>query len=111
MNTRLLAESEYQATFSERMVAQNPDSPAPFDFWPYVERIPVDHFQGFDCSESSVSHVYRESGGRFEHVLIDTDNPNVFMAVVLDLEANGVFGHHLLNLVEKYGLEEVEDPN
>jgi hypothetical protein len=109
--TRLLTDSEFHETFSKEMIQQDSDGMAPFRFWKYVDRIPAEHFQGFDCSAGSVKNVYRDSDGRFEHVLIDSDHPNVFMAIVLDLKSKKVYGHHLLNLVAKYGLEEVENPN
>jgi hypothetical protein len=41
----------------------------------------------------------------FEHVLIRCDTPNVFLVLVLDLRAETVMGHHLLNLNKLYGLE------
>lgn len=74
-----------------------------FDFWPYVERIPAEDFKGFDCSAEQIDRAYRHPDGRYEHVLINSDNRNVFMVVVLDRDTRSVVGHHLLNLNELYG--------
>jgi hypothetical protein len=74
------------------------------DFWPYVERIPRSDFEGFDCSEGEVDNVYRHPAGVLEHVLIKSNDPNVFMVIVLNREAHSVVGHRLLNLATLYGL-------
>ena len=44
--------------------------------------------------------------GSFEHVLVSSDQRNVFMVIVLDLTRRVVYGHHLLNLNELYGVGE-----
>jgi hypothetical protein len=43
---------------------------------------------------------------RFEHVLINSEDRNVFMVIVLELEASRVLGHHLLDLNRLYGLSD-----
>ncbi|MBK1833957.1 hypothetical protein [Roseibacillus ishigakijimensis] len=77
----------------------------PFDFWPYVEAIPEEDFNGYDCSEGRVEWVWRSEDSRFEHVLISTaEDVNVFMAVVLDRTHSVVVGHRLLDLNTEYGV-------
>jgi hypothetical protein len=44
------------------------------------------------------------SPGPYEHVLISSEDRNVFMAIVLDREAGAVRGHRLLDLDREYGL-------
>ena len=99
-----LSRSEFQATFTQEMRAVTTGSDPPFDFWPYFEEIPDADFCGFDCSEGQVDNAWQTSCGRFIHVLVKSKTANVFMAVLLDTASAEVYGHHLLNLNDEYGL-------
>lgn len=79
------------------------DEAPPLDFWPYFDTIPASDFRGHDCSAGEVEYVWREPTGRFEHVLVKSKTPNVFMVIVLDIRNGTVFGHHLLDLNREYG--------
>ena len=105
MSVRRLSESEFQATFGSSMQRLSADEAPPFDFWPYFDSIPDEDFEGFDCSAGSVTYVYRDPDGRYEHVHVDSGDPNVFMVLVLDRRAKTMVGHRLLNLAALYGLE------
>ena len=48
--------------------------------------------------------VYRDAAGRFDHVMVMTKTKNVYLVIVVDLTGDGIHGHHLLDLNEKYGL-------
>ena len=100
----LLDEGAYQKTFGEKMRRVESDGDAPFPFWAYVDQIPTDDFQGYDCSEGSVQWVWRGDDGRFEHILIDSkQDKDVFMVVVLDLAKREVVGHRLTDFKREYG--------
>ena len=75
----------------------------PFDFWPYFDSLPKEELGGFFFSGSRVDYVYRDPSGRYEHVLISSENKNVFFVLVLDLDLQQVYGHRLLNLSDEYG--------
>jgi hypothetical protein len=75
-----------------------------FDFWPYFDAIPVDHFQAHDCSSGRVEYVYQHSSGVFEHVLVDSEDKNIFMVVVIHRSLRQVHGHYLLDINEEYGV-------
>lgn len=79
----------------------------PFDFWTYVEGIPESDYEGYDCSEGAVEHVWRSEDGEYAHVLIKTKNDkDVFMVIVLALRERTVVGHRILDLKAKYGLRD-----
>ena len=80
-----------------------PEEYPPFDFWPYFEAIPQEHFEGYDCSGGSVTYAWRTGDGRYEHVLVDSDDRDVFMVLVLDLSGRCVAGHYLLDFPHLYG--------
>lgn len=100
----LLSREEYLATFGESRSRVAMDEAPPFDFWPYFDTIPAADFEGHDCSAGVVDNVWREAAGRYEHVLVNTQDRNVFMVLVLDRVAGAVHGHRLLELNKEYGL-------
>ena len=77
----------------------------PFPFWPYFDAIPSVDFEGHDCSEGAVTYVYEHPNGNYQHVLVNSEDKNVFMILVLDLTSRSVLGHRLLDLNQEYGLE------
>lgn len=101
----LLDEATYKSTFGKKMQRVCADGNAPFSFWSYVDGIPKEDFQGYDCSEGGVRWVWRGDDGSFEHILIETkEDQDVFMVVVLDLQRIHVVGHRLMDFKREYGL-------
>jgi hypothetical protein len=87
------------------MTARPLDAAPLFDFWPYFDEIPPSDFAGADCSSATVDSARTDPSGRWEHVLVRSATPNVFMVIVLDLDRGEVYGHHLLDLNRHYGLD------
>ncbi len=102
MNTRKLTEKEFQATINKPTKAEEGAEPL-FDFWDYVEKIPAEDFEEFDCTEGNVNHVYQMQGGKYEHVIINSTIQGVGMVIVNDLKSKSVYGHNLLDLNKKTG--------
>jgi hypothetical protein len=100
----LLTTEQFRQTFGEsrRRVG---DGGSPFDFWPYFDAIPAADFAGHDCSAGVVENVWRMSPGPYEHILVNSEDRNVFLVLVLDCEASVVYGHRLLDLNREYGLD------
>lgn len=90
-----LSQDEFKATISEPHNIEIGDPV--FDFWDYVEAIPESDYEGHYCSEGDVYKVYRMKGNNFEHVLIYSTSPDVFMALVNNLDKKEVVGHCLLD--------------
>lgn len=102
---RRLSEADFLLTFGEPMTrVDDPGVAPPFDFWGYFQEIPESDFEGHDCSAGAVDYVWRDPTGRFEHVLVSSEDNNVFMVLVLDRRAQSVHGHRLLDLRREYGL-------
>ena len=100
-----LSDAQFKETFRPPMRQLPPESSPPFDFWSYVDGISSADYSGHIC-QGDVSYVWEDSSGKFQHVLLNSQDKNVFMAVVLDLSEGKVFGHHLLDLNELYGFNE-----
>lgn len=102
--TQRLTDAQFRQTIGgPRALAD--DEAAPFDMWSYFDAIPPADFAGRDCSAGSVRHVWRMTTTPFEHVLVDSDLPNVFMVLVLDRTRRIVHGHRLLDLDGEYGVD------
>jgi hypothetical protein len=54
--------------------------------------------------EGIVERVWRSSDGRYAHVLLPTRRSSVFLAIVVDVGGDCIFGHRLLDLNAEYGL-------
>jgi hypothetical protein len=104
MRIRQLSKTEFLSTFGQPMTKIDANAEAAFQFWNYFDEIPKEHFETHDCSECLVDTVYRDPTGRFEHVLVNSEDKNVFMVLVLDRQAFEVHGHLLLDLNEEYGV-------
>lgn len=99
-----LAEEDFKATMGSPMQPVDADAVPPFDFWAYFDDIPKADFEGHDCSIGEVDHAWLDPTASWEHVLVRSTTPNVFMTLVLDLHGASVLGHHLLDLNRHYGV-------
>jgi hypothetical protein len=107
MTTRKLSAEAFNSTFQAPMQDVTLTAEQLVDIWPYVEAIPLADLEGFELAD--VAYVYLNPNGHYEHVLIATEDKNVFLVIVINVKRVEVHGHHLLNLVELYGLaEEIE---
>ena len=104
MKTRLLTDAEFKATIAPPPRDVLATATNVIDIWPYVSAVPQGELFGAQIIEGCVEHVYRMSNNNIDHVLVVTDIENVFLTVVIDLQADKIIGHHLLDLNEKYGL-------
>lgn len=100
-----LTHDEFLVTMGEDRRALGPDDEPPIDFWPYVDAIPVSDLRGFDFATGRVSYVWATDQGRWQHVMVACDRPNVFLVIVLLVDPPRVHGHHLLDLNAHYGVD------
>jgi len=104
MKTTLLNEKQFLETFASPMRNVTSEAGKVIDIWPYVDSVPAEDLRGHEVHDWVVEYVYRDATERFDHVLVMTRTKNVYLTVVVDLHHDGVYGHHLLDLYEKYGL-------
>jgi len=64
----------------------------------------VSELGGFDFSAGEVPYGWVVEEGRWQHVLVTCEVPNVFLVLVLDVPAQAVHGHNLLDLTTHHGL-------
>ena len=81
------------------------DDAGDVEIWTYIDAIPESDCDGVTFGDHDVMAVRRTGDRRYDHVLIPTETKNVFLVIVVNLTAEAIFGHHVLNLNDKYGLE------
>lgn len=104
MQTRQLTEAEFKATMTPEMHNVTEAATDPLDLWPYVESVPASDLQAHSIYDHFVEVVYRSDDDSFDHVLVMTRTKNVYLAVVVDLAHDSIYGHRLLDLNREYGL-------
>lgn len=101
---RELSAAEFAACFDEPMldVTDDEDADLDIDIWPYVDSLDPKAFgvESFD----DVDRVYQDARGRYDQIIIETDRPDIFLVVVVDVRVPSIFGHRLLDLNVEYGL-------
>jgi hypothetical protein len=101
MQVKLLTEEEYLATMSDEMVDATESAEAAVDVWPYVQVLVAEGVVQEDVYEEKlVEIVYRDEEEYYDHVLLPTEDENIFIAIVVDLEEAEIYGHYILNLKE-----------
>jgi hypothetical protein len=76
---KLLSRTEYLATMAEPMKRLPSNATPPVSFWDYFEATPSVDFEGHDCSEGVVTYIWEHPSGKYQHVLVDSEDKNVFM--------------------------------
>ena len=73
------------------------------DIWTYVEELTRQNIvDKYVADKNLVETVYRNDTSTFDHVMLPTNNKNIFIVVVVDLKKEKLFGHYKLNLNEEY---------
>ena len=104
----MLTEKEYKETMDDRMVDVTLTAEPVVDIWPYVRQLTLDKVVlEYVFKNELVEKVYRNDKGTFEHILLPTDNSNIFIVVIVDLRQNKITGHYRLDLNKEYGLDEI----
>ena len=102
----LLSEDDYLATMGEKRQVLRPEDAAAIDVGSYIRDIDRRDLRGYDFSALAIANAYSMDDGAWQQVLVSAAVPNVFLVVVLDGQRNAVHGHHVLDLSEKYGLDD-----
>ncbi len=100
-----LSEDEFLACFTEPMRDVTAAAEQVVDIWPYVDSVVLT--EGKVTAIHDVARIYRDGRDRFDQVLIETDAPDMFLVVVVDLRVRAIHGHRWLDLRTQYGSSEV----
>jgi hypothetical protein len=101
-----LTTDQYMQTMSPEMIDVTDSVSAMVDIWPYVELLAEEGIVPEYVYENAlIELVFRNQSDTFDHVLLPTDNDQVFVVIIVDLILKIVKGHLLLDLNKEYGME------
>ena len=105
--TKELTATEFKNTFGNGMTdITQMEIDEPIDIWNYVKHLTENQTVDRIVYEKElVEKVYRNDLKTFDHILLPTENQNVFLTIVVDLKNKKVFGHKILNLNKEYAIE------
>ena len=102
---RLLSDKEFHDTYCSSMQDIS-SSPLLVNIWEYADRVIESEYQNCTAWDWEVKHVSETGDGKYHHFAIPVPKDNTYLMVVLDLKSRKFYGHHILDLNEKYGLNE-----
>ena len=103
---RELTEEEFRSTFGNAMLDITEKIDSTVDIWEYVGELYVSEVVSeYVVAYELVEKVYRNDSFTFDHVLLPTENQNVFLVIIVDLLKENVFGHFWLDMEKEYGLK------
>lgn len=103
---RELSRSEFEATFIKPMVNVTTTAEEVVEIWPYADSAIAAAFPDVQAQHWDVGYVYESSDRKYQHVLIETHQENVYLAIVIDKADKVIIGHHKLNLGALYGIDD-----
>ena len=99
-----LTEKEFESTFTPPMTDITSSAEEMINIWPYVEKVLSSEYADAETDSWDVEYVYINQPESHQHILLNTEMENIFLVVVVDVTNKSIYGHHLLNLNQKYGL-------
>ena len=104
--TARLTEKQYKDTMTNKMVDVTETVQPVVGIWDYVGHLTKDkEVLDYVNEEQLVEKVYRNDEETFDHVLLPTDNSNIFIVIIVDIRQKEIKGHFRLDLNKEYGLE------
>jgi len=99
---RELTPEEFISTMSEDMEDVTETADPTVDITPYVEElIAAGLVLPNTLAEELIEIVYRNEEETFDHILLPTDNEEIFIAIVVDLDGEAIVGHYQMDLNEE----------
>jgi hypothetical protein len=101
-----LTEEEYKGTMVGGMVDITETAEPIVNIWPYVEELTTKNIDlGYVYEQELVESVYGNAANTCHHVLLPTNERNVFVIIIVDVKAAQIKGHFYLDLNSEYGLK------
>jgi hypothetical protein len=99
-----LTPEEFILTMSAEMEDVTETAEAVVDITPYANALIAERLiLPNTIDEELIEIIYRNEEQTFDHVLLPTDNEEIFIALVIDLENERIVGHYRMDLNEEPG--------
>ena len=99
-----LSPEEFINTMSEEMEDVTETADPTVDISPYAEALIAEGLILHNTLEEElIEIVYRNEEGTYDHILLPTDDEDIFIAIVVDLIGERILGHYRMDLNEEPG--------
>lgn len=98
----VLTEKEFDKTFSSKFVNVT-ETALNFNEKEFDDYINKNLYN--ELGSMFIKFIYETSDDKWRHVIFETDKKNIQYIVVLNLSNRSIYGHHVLDLNKKYGLD------
>jgi len=99
-----LSPEEFIRTMSAEMKDVTETADPAIDISPYVEALMAEGLVlPNTLEEELIEIVYRNEEGTYDHILLPTDDEDIFIAIVIDLVGERIVGHYNMDLNEEPG--------
>lgn len=103
--TKTLSEKEYNETMGSKMIEVTETAEPVVDIWAYVKDLVYENIvSDYVFKNNLVEKVYRNDTATYDHILLPTNNKNVFIVLVVKLGNATIIGHYRLDLTKEYSL-------
>jgi hypothetical protein len=101
--TKQLTEIELKNTFGNKMTDVTQTAMPVVDIWNYVKELAKENLvDNYVYENNLIEVVYRNDSSTFDHILLPTENKNIFITIVVDLIEKNILGHTKLDLDQMY---------
>ncbi len=107
MKARQLSEAQYLRTMKSRMNNVTESAEPVINIWDYAgQLLEANLISEYAFSKRYVEAVYENSENTYQHILLFTEQKNCYIVIVADITHKTIFGHYILDLNEKYDLNQ-----
>ena len=101
-----LSEKEFQDTFTSpmRFLDENEESSG-IKLKTYVQKILIKEKLNTTIEDIEIHYVYHTPDEKYEHILFNYGIQELYLVIINDLESRKIKGYHILDLIEKYKIE------
>ena len=100
----MLGRAAFEATMVAPMRNVTETAEALVDLWEYADPVLKSLYPEKSADDWSVELIYESGDGAHQHLLVRTDNANVYIVFVVSVPNRSILGHHILDLGELYGV-------
>lgn len=101
----LLTDHEFHATFCEPRTNVT-GVEIPFDIWSYADVIIESDYSEYQDWNWRIECIYEMGYQQYHHILIPVPRDNCYLVLVLVDNMKQIYGHHILDMNQKYGLDD-----
>lgn len=107
MTVKQLSEAQYLCTMGNKMNDVTESAEPLVNIWSYAKQLLKDNLiSEYGFSKKYVEAVYENNENTYQHILLFTNQKYSYAVIIVDIFHKTILGHYILDLNEKYGLNQ-----